>query len=664
MRQEVRNKKIKSTRAQNAGNSTEGEHTMAKRTNMMYPLGVTVTEHGTEMLINVDAEKLTLFLYKKGEKEPVEEIEFQPEKRIGDVWTMSLDGYDLKDLEYGFEADGQWFVEPQAKVIVGREIWGSGADGAEKKLRARVLDQTFNWDDDKKPEIPYSETIIYRLHVRGFTKHPSAQVRNKGTYAGVVEMLKHLKALGITTVELMPVTEFDEVMRDLVPSENPGGKPQWKANGKRNFWGYGPSYLYAPKASYGTGFMPVETEFKLMVKELHQAGMECIPEIYFTGDEPVSMVPDVLRFWVEEYHVDGFKLSGVVPTEAIAADPFLTNVKLFAESWNGAAGKKDASGPVSVREKNLAVYNGRFQSDMRKFLRGDQGMVPSVMEWTGKNPEEYAMINFMANTNGFTMMDMVSYNEKHNEANGEENRDGTFENDSWNCGAEGVTEVEKVKRLRKQQLYNAFLMLFLSQGTPLILAGDEIGNTQYGNNNAYCQDNEIGWVDWSQIMENADLLETVKEFISFRKDYKVFHMDHEAKRADHKSLGCPDVSYHGQSAWKADTEDYRKQLGIMYWGPYGKMKDGDPEETFYVAYNMHWGTHRLGLPRLAKGQKWDFLYDTSGGSALIKDKMHVQLPPYSVAVLFATVDAEYFTRNLQEDLVSQESQVTSEENVE
>ena len=243
-------------------------------------------------------------------------------------------------------------------------------------------------------------------------------------------------------------------------------------------------------------------------------------------------------------------------------------------------------------------------------------------------------------------MDMVSYNEKHNEANGEENQDGTDENASWNCGAEGPTQSEKINALRKQQLYNAFFMLMLSQGTPMIMAGDEFGNTQGGNNNAYCQDNEIGWIDWNLLDEHADLFQVVRELIRFRKEHPVFHMPEEAKHADYQSLGNPDVSYHGQSAWKPDLEYFRKQLGIMYWGAYAKNQDGNPDATFYVAYNLHWGTHKLGLPRLPKGRIWQAIYDTSGGKAVVKDRIYAQIPPHTIVVFAAMEETGYCSYTL------------------
>ena len=233
---------------------------MAKRT-MLYPLGVTITESGAEILVQAEAEKLELVLFKAGAEEEAERIAFDPAEKIGDVWMLSLDGYDFQGMEYGFEADGQWMADASAKAFAGRKVWGAYEKDA--KVKARMPFAGFAWDDDEHPETPYSETVIYRLHVRGFTKHETSYVKNKGTYAGVVQMIPYIKDLGATAVELMPVTDFDEVMMDEVPSTVPGGKKEKQPNGRLNFWGYGPSYLYAPKASYGTGVMPGSWSLKL-----------------------------------------------------------------------------------------------------------------------------------------------------------------------------------------------------------------------------------------------------------------------------------------------------------------------------------------------------------------------------------------------------------------
>lgn len=247
----------------------------------------------------------------------------------------------------------------------------------------------------------------------------------------------------------------------------------------------------------------------------------------------------------------------------------------------------------------------------------------------------------MANTNGFTMMDMVSYDTKHNEKNGENNQDGNSYNFSWNCGVEGPTKRKKVLELRKKQLYNAFLMLFLSQGTPLLLAGDEFGNSQGGNNNAYCQDNEVSWLNWNLLKTNRDLFEFVKAVIAFRKAHPVFHMKKEPMVMDYLSCGHPDVSYHGVKAWRPEFENFRRQIGIMYCGSYGTKADGSQDDSFYVVYNMHWEPHEFDLPNPPRGQSWHLAFNTAareaggrfeaGAEPEVKEK-HFLVPPRTIVV--------------------------------
>lgn len=610
-----------------------------------------------KILVRAEGEDVKLLLFGKGEEEAEEVIAFKEEDRIGDVWSMTLKGYDLRKMEYGFEVDGDWLADPCARVVTGREKWGDLSRFG-KKVKARLLTEDFDWGEDKKPETPYADTIIYRLHVRGFTKHPSSGVKAKGTFTGVTEKIPYLKELGITAVELMPVTEFDEIMMTEAADRMPGQKPE--PTGRLNYWGYGPSFLYAVKAAYGTGKKRPETEFKMLVKKLHEEQMECIVEMYFTGKEPPAQVLDVLRYWVQEYHVDGFRLSGFAPLAAIAEDPFLKRTKLFANSWGEALDRRlskgyqaPGEGPVTVREKNLAEYNDQFEMDMRRFLKGDEGMVNSLAFRSRRNPADCGVINYMANTNGMTMMDMVTYDRKHNEENGEDNRDGNDFECSWNCGEEGPTRKKKIVELRKKQLCNGFLLLFLSQGTPLLLAGDEFGNSQGGNNNAYCQDNKTAWLDWKLIEKNRELYDFVKGLIAFRKKHKVFHMDREPRIMDYKSCGRPDVSYHGENAWRPDFENYRRQFGILYWGPYGKKADGTADDTFYVAYNMHWEPHVFGLPHLPKGELWHVVYDTSWGPEMgaykegeepvLKNQVQAEIPPRSIVVFSSRNGSGYYT---------------------
>ena len=630
---------------------------MKCRQEILYPLGVTTAENGARILVQSEGKKVSLLLFHPGEEKAAEIMDFKEEERIGNVWSMTLKGHDLADMEYGLEADGVPFADPCARIITGRETWGD-VSRAGKPVRARVLTEAFDWGDDKRPEIPYPDTIVYRLHVRGFTKHPSSGVKKKGTFAGVAEKIPYLKDLGVTSVELMPVTEFDEILMNEAAAGAPGGKRE--PSGRLNYWGYGPSFLYALKSSYGSGKTSPEREFKSLVKALHKENMECIVEMYFTGKEAPGMASDVLRYWIREYHVDGFKLSGFPPLTAIARDPFLKGTKLFAGNWGEALENgQRRSYPVpdgktaAVREKNLAEYSDHFQTDMRRFLKGDEGMLNSLAFRSRRNPDDFAVINYMANTNGMTMMDMVSYDRKHNEENHENNQDGNDFNFSWNCGEEGPTRKKKVKDLRRQQLANAFLLLFLSQGTPLLLAGDEFGNTQNGNNNAYCQDNETGWVDWKLKRTNRDIYGFVKALIAFRKKHGVFHMDREPRVMDYRSCGRPDVSYHGECVWRPEFENFRRQFGILYWGSYGKKPDGTEDDTIYVIYNMHWEPHTFGLPRLPKGDTWHVFYDTSKGmekgrypegeEPALEDQTSLSVSPRSIVVLGGKHGSGYYT---------------------
>ena len=531
------------------------------RNRILYPLGVTQEENGVHILVQGRAGEVRLLLYRPGEKKPCEEIPFDPKYRMGDVWELALDRTDFASFEYNFMIDGKIVTDPNARVITGREKWADRKRTG-KPVRGRILSGEFNWEDDVKPETPYAEMILYKLHVRGFTVHASSGISARGTYAGVVEKIPYLKELGITAVELMPVTEFDEIMMSSSGSGLHNAKQE--PTGYVNYWGYGPSYLYAVKTAYASReTMSAEGEFKTLVKELHKAGIECIPEMYFTGKELPGEILSVLRYWVEEYHVDGFHLTGFPDLSLAAEDPFLKRTKLFAENWNDVMNRRPkqgyvtpGDGTVSVEEKNLAEYNMQFMEDMRRFLKGDEGMLSAFELRNRRNPMEYAVINYMANTNGFTLMDTVSYDRKHNEKNGEENRDGSDYNYSWNCGAEGPTRKKKIVELRKQLLKNAYLLLFLSQGVPLLMAGDEFGNSQDGNNNAYCQDNAVSWLNWKLLETHKDQVDFVKRLIAFRKAHKMFHMDREPRIMDYKSCGRPDVSYHGENAWKPEFENF------------------------------------------------------------------------------------------------------------
>ena len=574
-------------------------------------MGLTRTDGGIHVSAVAAAKACSLLLFVKEDKNgkearfrEVRNIPFPEEGKTGHVWSMTLNGA-FDDLYYAFEADGKRFSDPYGRSFAGRERWGR-LSHAKRLLLTPVAEPEFDWQGDRPLHIPYEDCIVYRAHVRGLTKHASSGTEHRGTFRGVVDKIPYFKELGITTLELLPPVEFQEVMMPENVEGNPYGMSE--PTGRLNYWGYAKAGMFAPKASYADpGTNPV-TEFKYMVRELHKAGLEVVPELYFSGKEVPGFVLETVRFWVREYHVDGIHLTGYAPTVLLAKDPYLADTKLWALSW-------EAEKPAAGEKKHLGEYNDGFLIDMRRALKGDEEQMSSLIYRNRRNPAETGVLNFMAGTNGFTMMDMVSYDQKHNEANGENNRDGSDYNYSWNCGAEGHVRKKKIQELRSRQLRNAMLLLFLSQGTPVLLAGDEFGNSQNGNNNAYCQDNEISWLNWNLNKWDQALLDFVKHVIAFRKAHPVFHMKQEPRVMDYLACGHPDISYHGVNAWQPEFENFRRQIGILYCGAYAKKPNGENDDFFFVIFNMHWEPHSFALPNLPKNLVWSLAFDTSDSAA-------------------------------------------------
>ena len=574
-------------------------------------MGLTRTDGGIHVSAVAAAKACSLLLFVKEDKNgkearfrEVRNIPFPEEGKTGHVWSMTLNGA-FDDLYYAFEADGKRFSDPYGRSFTGRERWGR-LSHAKRLLLSPVAEPEFDWQGDRPLHIPYEDCIVYRAHVRGLTKHASSGTEHRGTFRGVVDKIPYFKELGITTLELLPPVEFQEVMMPENVEGNPYGTSE--PTGRLNYWGYAKAGMFAPKASYADpGTNPV-TEFKYMVRELHKAGLEVVPELYFSGKEVPEFVLETVRFWVREYHVDGIHLTGYAPTVLLAKDPYLADTKLWALSW-------EAEKPAAGEKKHLGEYNDGFLIDMRRALKGDEEQMSSLIYRNRRNPAETGVLNFMAGTNGFTMMDMVSYDQKHNEANGENNRDGSDYNYSWNCGAEGHVRKKKIQELRSRQLRNAMLLLFLSQGTPVLLAGDEFGNSQNGNNNAYCQDNEISWLNWNLNKWDQALLDFVKHVIAFRKAHPVFHMKQEPRVMDYLACGHPDISYHGVNAWQPEFENFRRQIGILYCGAYAKKPNGENDDFFFVIFNMHWEPHSFALPNLPKNLVWSLAFDTSDSAA-------------------------------------------------
>ena len=372
-----------------------------------------------------------------------------------------------------------------------------------------------------------------------------------------------------------------------------------------NYWGYKEGYYYSPKSAYAAGANAV-TSFKTMVKELHKAGIEVIMQFYFPNEVSKSLIVDALRFWVCEYHVDGFHLKGErVPNDMLAADSLLKETKLIYYGFPTG----EVYGNKAPSYKNLAECNDGYMYDMRKFLKSDERMMGSVLHHMKVNPKEQAVVHYITESNGFTLHDLVSYDRKHNEDNGENNLDGNPYNASWNCGAEGKTKKKPILELRLKQMKNAFLLNLFSQSTPMILAGDEFANSQKGNNNAYCQDNAISWLTWGDVDKNKELHTFVKDIIAFRKEHALLHKSKEYTMLDEAICGYPDLSYHSEEPWKCSYDDLTRHFGMMYCGDYSD--DETEKGTFiYLAVNMHWIPHEFGLPKMPDGVKWQLVYDT------------------------------------------------------
>lgn len=580
-----------------------------------YPLGAHCEAGGIRFSFVSGKMDCGVIIYDRTTGRKLEKIPFTKEDRIGKLCCKFVTGFDAASISYHFYEEDRIVVDERARAFADKPVYGR--ERCEKDMKALFPSTDFDWEGDCNPGIPYENCVVYCMHVRGFTKHPSSGVSHKGTFLGMTEKLAYLKEAGISTVELQPAYEFLEV-----PGVNEKKKKYLSAasvaeqfltdniaeeDRKINYWGYQKGFYYTPKAGYAAG-ADAATEFKAMVKEFHKNGMEIVMQFYFTKEVPLAEIPEILRFWVLEYHVDGFHLMGEnVPMDMILQDAVLANTKLWYYEFNMDAVYEKNEYPDYC---NLATYQDDYLYTMRRFLKGDDNMLGSVLYHMRHIPEKSGRIHYLSNYYGMTLKDMVSYNYKHNEENGEGNRDGNDYNCSWNCGEEGITRKKKVNSLRLSQLKNAMCMLLLTQSTPLIFMGDEFGNSQQGNNNPYCQDNRTTWLDWKDLERNRELYDFWKQLIGLRREHPILRPCKEFKIMDYIACGYPDLSYHGQSAWRPGLENNHRHVGIMYCGKYAKKDRAAEDDFFYVAMNMHWEPQELALPKLPKGLGWQVLLTT------------------------------------------------------
>lgn len=646
-----------------------------------YPLGASFVPGGVNFAIfSRYATACTLILFEKGQAQPLVEIPFPPEFRIGHVFAMVVFDLDYENIEYGYRMDGHYrpheghhfnqtriLLDPYAHAVNGRSVWGTLPDPQNTYQHRGLLPyDDFDWIDDRPLETPAEDLVIYEMHVRGFTRHFSASVKYPGTFAAIREKIPYLKDLGINCIELMPIHEFDEFDNKFV---NPNtGSPLMQ------YWGYDTICFFAPKAGYAaTGKYGMQVdEFKALVKELHRNGIEIFLDVVFnhTGEggedghtisyrgidnktyymlrpdgsyhnfsgcgntmncnNPVvrNMVMDCLRYWVAEYHIDGFRfdlasilgrdtsgkpLANPPLLEAMAHDPILGKTKLIAEAWDAGGLYQVGSFPAYGR---WAEWNGRYRDTLRKFLIGEMGQISELSQriqgspdlYTGRGPT--ASINFITAHDGFTLADLFSYNEKHNEANGESNRDGANDNYSWNCGYEGPTDNPSIHALRHRLMKNAIAVLMVSQGIPMISMGDEVAHSKGGNNNTYCHDNELNWFDWRRRETHSDLFRFFQHCIAFHHAHPVLRNRQHFRHEDYVGSGYADISWHGVEAWNADWSYHSRTLAFMLCGKHSQGGQS-PDNTVYVAMNMHWENHHFELPHLPPGHHWHVFVNTS-----------------------------------------------------
>ena len=571
-------------------------------------------------------------------------------------YAYRLDGpYDEKK---GLRFDkNKILLDPYARAVTGQSQWGH-VNNAQHGYRARVVQSNFDWGDQRHHSIPMEDLIIYELHVRGFTMDESSGVKHHGTFEGLREKIPYLKELGVNAVELMPIFEFDE-MRDVRLIDENELIDFWGYNPVSFF---APNTSYCSSMEYNREGL----ELKTLIKDLHDNGIEVILDVVFNhtaeGNEcgpcfsfkgfdnniyymltpdghyynfsgcgntlncnhPVvrDMILECLRYWVIEYRVDGFRfdlasilgrnddgtpLSQPPLLRSLAFDSILGNVKLIAEAW-------DAGGLYQVGSfpswKRWAEWNGRYRDDMRRFLKGDDFLAQTAAARITGSPDLYdpayrggnASINFLTCHDGFTLYDLYSYNQKHNEANGWGNTDGADDNNSWNCGVEGETDDPAILALRKRLMKNACAILLCSRGTPMFLSGDEFADTRYGNNNPYCQDNLISWLDWSLLKKNKDLFDFFQYMIRFRKDHPVIRKDLEPSY-----LGIPAMSTHGLTPNETNFSGDSHVVCVRFAG---YNESTQKEDLVYLAVNSGWFPVTLTLPELPEHYKWKVAVNT------------------------------------------------------
>ena len=579
-----------------------------------YPLGV--RREGNIILASMvsETEDCGILLYSHAEetKEPLK-IPFPADQRVGMVYSMSIQGIGAQYTGYRLYKGSEILADEYGRRYKG---FAYGSPMAKSAMMG-LLDTLVDWENDVQPRVAFSQAVFYGLHVRGFTFGKGSNCRYKGTFKGIIEKLDYLQDLGVTSILLMPAYEFIE--REVLASA-PGkcrGQIAERFSGQAshslglNYWGYKKGFYYAPKASYAAGDNPC-LEMMELVRACHIRGMELLMQFYFPGDVSAVEAVRVLEYWVQAYHIDGFRISAENPDIRFALQsPVLADCKIISDDFHENDALKCARYLEFHDRKRLCNYGEESVKDFRRFLRGDEFSLDGFMYHFRKNSKNLAYLNSIADYQGFRLADLVSYDYKHNESNGERNTDGSNHNYSWNCGIEGPTEADEILKLRKQQIKNGLSLVLLSQGTPYLFMGDEMGQSQRGNNNPYNQDNEISWLDWSNLEKEREIYLFAKKLIAYRRVHPILHMEHYLDGTDSLVCGYPNISFHGLAAYMPPAEPNRREIGVLLCGKYACDSFVKEDKLIYIACNMHGEQHTFELPRLYKGLSWQLAMSTT-----------------------------------------------------
>ena len=610
------------------------------------PLGAEFTDGGIRFSAVMNREEdCGVLLYFKENEKPIK-VPFPKDCFRGRICSMEIQG--VSDcVRYLLYNGAGTYPDPYMRASFGGKSFGEHSPLFSVVTPEKIKENNTNSRASLRPEIPFGKSIFYMLHVRGFTAHSSSKVKAGGTFRGLIDKLMYIKKLGVTSVILMPVYEFNELIpggfagsqlsednifsyKENVPEHiiklgeftNTGVKQTSKVN----FWGYCDGYFYTPKCSFSAGDNPAE-EFHELVDKAHDMGLEILLQFKFPQRFTGIEIIQVLRFWSEAYSVDGFQLiGGGLPMEDILRDPLLYGLKILYDERAYVSGE-------GINPEHGHVDMG-FLEDMRCFLKGDPNYAEAAAMRLrdadpGRNP-----INTLARQDTMRLADIVAYNEKHNQDNGENGRDGTDYNYSWNCGVEGETRKKSISVLRTKQIKNALALMILSQGSPLIYSGDEFGNTQYGNNNPYNQDNDTGYIKWSSAGRAKELLEFTEKLIEIRKSHPCFGSGRFLTGRDQLSMGMPDVSLHGEALWRPDLGSSSHTFGILYYNRYFNEND---KRLIYIIFNMHWEKQSIALPA-AEGWKVELTSDITN---IIETAKEITMAPRSMAVLEAVFKNEH-----------------------